>query len=60
MENNGLFHPNRHGYIYHHSTNTSLIQTYDNWLLGAEDGGACGVVMLDMSAAFDVPHYILE
>ena len=57
MENNSLFHPNHHGFRSAHSTTTALIQMYDSWLEAAEEGRVTGVVMLDMSAAFDVvPH----
>ena len=61
MDENSLFHPNHHGYRSGHSTATALIQMYDSWLEAAEEGRACGVVMLVMSAAFDVvPHKIFN
>ena len=58
---NSIFHENLHGYRRHRSTQTALIQMYDRWLRGASKGQVSGVVLLDLSAAFDlVDHSILD
>ena len=52
--NNKLFHPNLHGYRKHRSTQTALLQMYNRWVQAASDGQLSGVVLLDLSAAFDL------
>ena len=43
-----------------HNTTTALIQMMDTWLEALEEGEVTAVIMLDMSAAFDVvDHTIL-
>ena len=51
---NRLFHPNLHGYRRNRSTQTALIQVYDRWIRAAMEGKLSGVVLLDLSAAFDL------
>ena len=51
---NQLFHPNLHGYRRNRSTQTALIQVYDRWIRAAMEGKLSGVVLLDLSAAFDL------
>ena len=51
---NKLFHPNLHGYRRNRSTQTALLQAYDRWIRAAIEGKLSGVVMLDLSAAFDL------
>ena len=51
---NGLFHPNLQGYRRNRSTQTALLQIYDRWIRAANSGKLSGVVMLDLSAAFDL------
>ena len=58
--NNKLFHPNLHGYRKHRSTQTALLQMYNKWVQSASDGQLSAVVLLDLSAAFDlVDHGLL-
>ena len=52
--NNKIFHPSLHGYRQHRSTQTALLQLYDHWLRSAAQGKVSGVVLLDLSAAFDL------
>ena len=60
LEGNNLLHPSHHGFRSHHSTVTALIEMYDQWVEGFENGMLSAVVMLDLSAAFDVvDHSIL-
>ena len=59
FSNNELFHPNLHGYRKNLSTQTALLQMYDRWVRAAAGGHGhggqlCGVVLLDLSAAFDL------
>ena len=61
-----LFHPNLHGYRGNRSTQTALLQMYDRWVRAAhgeghgQPGQLSGVVLLDLSAAFDlVDHNLL-
>ena len=51
---NALFHPNFHGYRSNRSTQTALLQMYDRWVRSAHEGKLSGVVLLDLSAAFDL------
>ena len=51
---NKLFHPNLHGYRKSRSTQTALLQMYDRWARAASNGKLSGVVLLDLSAAFDL------
>ena len=52
--NNKLFHPSLHGYRKNRSTQTALLQMYDRWVRAADQGHVSGVVLLDLSAAFDL------
>ena len=54
MNNSQLFHPNHHAYRSFHSTTTAMLSMHDAWVEAAERGLHTGVVMIDMSAAFDV------
>ena len=65
---NNLFHPNLHGYRGNRSTQTALLQMYDRWVRAAhgdgpgQHGQLSGVVLLDLSAAFDLvdPNLLLQ
>ena len=60
FDRNKIFHPNLHGYRQNRSTQTALIQMYDKWVRAAHNSKVTGVVLLDLSAAFDlVDHHIL-
>ena len=60
LETNDLLHPCHHGFRAKHNTSTALLQMVDIWLEALEDDEVSAVVMLDMSAAFDVvDHRIL-
>ena len=57
---NKIFHQNLHGYRKNRSTQTALLTMYDRWVRSAAAGNISGVVMIDLSAAFDlVDHDIL-
>ena len=57
---NKLFHPNLHGYRQNRSTQTALLQMYDRWVRASHNSQVTGVVLLDLSAAFDlVDHHLL-
>ena len=59
-DTHGLLHPNHHGSPHDHRTATALIQMYDQWTEEVEKGNMVGVVMIDLSAAFDmVDHPLL-
>jgi len=45
--------PNQHGYKKHHSTETMLLDIYDEAMLGFDNDYCTVMVMIDMSAAFD-------
>ena len=51
---NKLFHANLHGYRQNRSTQTALLQMYDRWIRAAAAGQVSGVVLIDLSAAFDL------
>ena len=59
---NQIFHPNLHGYRKNRSTQTAMIQMHDRWVRAAAAGQVSGVVLLDLSAAFDLvdPNILLE
>jgi hypothetical protein len=60
LDSNHLLHPNHHGCRSGHNTATALIQMYDRWVEDVEEGKLVGVMMIDLSAAFDmVDHSIL-
>ena len=60
LDENNLVNPNHHGSRQGHSTATALIQMYDQWVEEIEDGCLVGVMMIDLSAAFDmVDHPLL-
>ena len=59
FSSNQLFHPNLHGYRKHRSTQTALLQMYDRWVRGASNGKLSAVVLLDLSAAFDLVDPVL-
>ena len=54
FSNNKIFHSSLHGYRQHRSTQTALLQLYDHWVRAAGQGQVSGVVLLDLSAAFDL------
>ena len=54
MNSADLFHPNHHAYRSFHSTTTAMLSMHDAWIEAAERGLHAAVVMIDMSAAFDV------
>ena len=51
---NKLFHPSLHGYRRDRSTMTALLSMYDKWVKAASKGQVNGVVLVDLSAAFDL------
>ena len=60
LEDNHLLHPSHHGFRAQHSTASALIQMFDTWIEAYEENEVSAVIMLDMSAAFDVvDHDIL-
>jgi hypothetical protein len=60
LEENSLLHPNQHGGRAGHSTTTTLIQMFDQWMEDLEDGKIVAATLVDQSAAFDVcDHSIL-
>ena len=54
FSSNKLFHANVMGFRKHRSTLTATLQMYDRWIRGAGQGKLSGVVLLDLSAAFDL------
>ena len=54
LEENGLLHPSHHGFRKSHSTTTALLEMYANWVEAQEDDKITAVVLLDLSAAFDL------
>ena len=51
---NKLFNPALHGYRGGRSTMTALLTMYDRWVKAASKGQVTGVVLVDLSAAFDL------
>ena len=59
FEENNLLHPSHHGFRAKHNTSTALLQMFDIWLEALEKEEISTVIMLDMSAAFDVVDHQL-
>ena len=60
IETNNILHRSHHGSRALHSTSTALIEMYSQWNDILESGKAAGIMMLDLSAAFDlVDHSLL-
>ena len=60
LDTNNLIHPNHHGSRSGHSTATALIQMYGTWVEEVDNDNMVGVMMVDLSAAFDmVDHDLL-
>ena len=60
LDSNNLLSPNHHGSRQGHNTATALVQMYDQWVEEVEAGMMVEVMMIDLSAAFDmVVHQIL-
>ena len=60
LDQNNLLSPDHHGSRQGHNTATALTQMYDQWLDQVDDGMILGVMMIPLSAAFDmVDHEIL-
>ena len=59
FESNGLLHPSHHGFRQKHSTSTALVQMMDTWFEAFDNEELSAVLMLDMSAAFDLVNHEL-
>ena len=60
LDKNSLLSHNHHGSRSGYSTATALIQMYDQCAQEVDDGSMVGVMMIDLSAAFDmVDHGLL-
>ena len=60
VEENKIVHPSHHGSRPGHSTCTALIEMHSSWIDAIERGDMAAVMMLDLSAAFDmVSHKLL-
>ena len=57
LDSNSLLNPNHHGSRSGHSTATALIQMYDTWVEEVDKDNMVGVMMIDLSAAFDMVDY---
>ena len=54
FESNELLFKNQHGFRKNRSTTTALATMYDRWCKAADQGKMTGILMVDLSAAFDV------
>ena len=60
FERNRILHPSLHGYRKGRSTMTALLSLYERWVKAATKGQLSRVVLVDLSAAFDlVTSYLL-
>ena len=57
MEHNNLLHPSHHSGRASHSTSTAIIEMYDQWVDAVDKGNMAGVMMLDLSAAYDLADH---
>ena len=59
-DENGLAEVFQSAYACHHSTETALVRVQNDILCAVDEGQACMLVLLDLSAAFDtIDHTIL-
>ena len=60
FDRNKLFDPSLHGYRTNRSTMSALLSMYDKWAMAASKGQVSGIVLADLSAAFDLvaPHLL--
>ena len=54
FNNNKLFNRNHHGYRKNRLTQNLLLQIYDRWIQGAKNSKLNGIILIDLSAAFDL------
>ena len=54
LEDNKLLNPSHHGFRQNHSTATALLEMHSSWVEAVEEDKITAVVLLDMSAAFDL------
>ena len=54
FDRNKLLHSSLHGFRKHRSTTTALLSMYNKWVEAASYGKVTGVVLVDLSAAFDL------
>ena len=60
IERNKILHPSHHGSRANFNTSTAVIEMQSYWIDAMERGEVTGVMMLDLSAAFDlVDHRLL-
>ena len=59
MELNHLIHPSHHGFRVKHNTSTALIEMFDGWLDEFDNDDITAVIMLNLSAAFDVVDHVI-
>ena len=57
LHENGLLHPNHHGFLRNCSTATALQHLFDLWLQHLDKGKLVGGLFLDLSAGFDVINH---
>ena len=48
-----LLHPNQHGFVAGHSTNTNLLQSLNDWTVNIRNKRSTRVTYIDFSRAFD-------
>ena len=54
LEENGILHQSHHGFRKGHSTTTALLEMHSTWVEAVEADKITAVIMLDLSAAFDL------
>ena len=59
LEGNKLIHPNHHGGRQAHNTATALIQMFDQWAEEVDKGRIVGLMMMDLSCAYDMVPFPL-
>ena len=59
LDKHELIHPSHHGARAGHSTGTAVIEMYDDWLTGIDNGEMAAAMMIDLSAAFDLVNHEL-
>ena len=59
VEDKEILLPSHHGSRAKHNTSTAILDMYGHWVDAIEEGKMAGIMMLDLSAAFDLVNHQL-
>ena len=59
VEGNKILHARHHGSRAMHNTSTAVLEMHNKWINILEEGDMAAIMMLDLSAAFDLVRHDL-